>query len=122
MKDYKHNTALTPFAKKLRSEMTNEERKLWYNFLKTYPIRFLRQKVIDNYIVDFYCSSAKLVIEIDGTQHYDGLVEVKDKERDAALRKRGLMVVRFSNRHINQEFRAVCEYIEGIVNERINQA
>ena len=67
----KHNKELTPLAKQLRSEMTKEERHLWYDFLRTYPIRFSRQKVLGRYIVDFYSAKAKLVIELDGSQHYE---------------------------------------------------
>ncbi len=63
---YKHNPDLTDSAKILRKGMTKEERRLWYDFLRSYPVRFLRQKIIDNYIVDFYCASAKLIIELDG--------------------------------------------------------
>ena len=67
----KHNTYLITNARTLRKNMTKEERHLWYDFLKSYPVRFLRQKVIDNYIVDFYCHSARLIIELDGSQHYE---------------------------------------------------
>lgn len=67
----KHNKALTPIARKLRKDMTREERHLWYDFLREYPIRFLRQKVIGSYVVDFYCAAAKLVVELDGSQHYE---------------------------------------------------
>lgn len=100
--------------------MTEEERKLWFLFLRGYPVRFLRQKVIDNYIVDFYCSQANLVIEVDGGQHYDNEQACKkDKIRDANLQGRGLKVLRFSNMEIQREFQAVCEYIDRIVQERI---
>ena len=67
----KQNSKLKNFARSLRSNMTEEERRLWYTFLSGYPVRFMRQKIIGGYIVDFYCSKAKLVIEIDGSQHYD---------------------------------------------------
>ena len=66
----KHNTKLTTNARTLRKHMTKEERHLWYDFLRKYPVRFLRQKVIDNYIVDFYCHDARIIIELDGSQHY----------------------------------------------------
>ena len=69
--DRKHNPALTSNARTLRKNMTKEERHLWYDFLRGYPIRFLRQKVIDRYIVDFYCHDARLVVELDGSQHFD---------------------------------------------------
>ena len=67
----KHNEQLTPFAKQLRRDMTKEERRLWYDFLRTYPAHVYRQRVIGHYIVDFYCAEAKLVIELDGSQHYE---------------------------------------------------
>ena len=118
---YQHNPKLTPYAKKLRKDMTAEERKLWYTFLREFPIRFLRQKVIDGYIVDFYCARAKLVLEIDGSQHYEEDAESKDTIRDNELSKKGLLVVRFSNNQIHKEFQSVCEYIYKIVYERIEE-
>ena len=99
--------------------MTSEERRLWYTFLRYYPVRFLRQKVIDSYIVDFYCAQAKLVIEIDGSQHYEAEGEKKDGVRDEALRGHGLLVLRFSNLEINQRFQAVCEEIDCIVKKKM---
>ena len=103
---------LTPLSQKLRREMTKEERKLWYCFLKTYPIRFHRQYVIDNYIVDFYCHRAKLVIELDGSQHYDPEGQLADNQRTHVLKACGLTVLRFSNADINQWFSQVCEAID----------
>ena len=76
--DRKHNTDLTSNARTLRKNTTKEERHLWYDFLKRYPVRFLRQKVIDNYIVDFYCHNARLIIELDGSQHYEEKGLLKD--------------------------------------------
>lgn len=90
-------------------------------FLRKYKIRFLRQKVINSYIVDFYCSEAKVVVELDGEQHYDGKTEAKDKIRDEKLMKLGLKVLRFSNLEINQNFQAVCEYIDKIVEDRVEK-
>ena len=116
---YKHNTKLTPNAKVLRKNMTDEERKLWFLFLRNYPVRFLRQKVIDAYVVDFYCSRAGLVIELDGGQHYDDVNKAMDGVRDCKLKERGLMVLRFSNLEINREFQSVCEHIDRVVKERI---
>ena len=81
----KHVPALTARARELRQNMTREERHLWYDFLKNYPVRFLRQKVIDGYIVDFYCASAKIAIELDGSQHYTDEGRVYDEERDRCL-------------------------------------
>ncbi len=88
--------------------MTKEERRLWYDFLKQVPITVNRQKVIGHYIVDFYCASAKLVIELDGSQHYETEGTAADQERDHALNQLGITVVRYSNRDINRNFDGVC--------------
>ena len=119
--DRKHNKELTANAKVLRKNMTKEERRLWYDFLRNYPIRFLRQKVIDNYIADFYCHTARLVIELDGSQHYseDGLI--KDKIRTIKIEERNLTVIRIPNNYVNNNFREVCEYIDNIVKQRLNE-
>ena len=77
----KYNKQLVPLAKQLRKEMTREERHLWYDFLRSYPVRFSRQKVLGKYIADFYSAEAKLVIELDGSQHY----EDRNVKKDAAL-------------------------------------
>ncbi len=90
----KHNPALTQNARILRKNMTKEEKHLWYDFLKTYPVRFLRQKVIDNYIVDFYCHQARIIIELDGSQHYDEFGISKDKIRTEKIENRNLTVIR----------------------------
>ena len=100
------------FAKQLRKEATPQENHLWYDFLRRYPVRFQRQKAIDAYIVDFYCHQAKLVIEIDGTQHFENEGREYDAVRTLQLEKLGLNVLRISNRQINQEFSRVCEYID----------
>ena len=115
----KHNADLTVNAKDLRKNMTKEERHLWYDFLRHYPIRFLRQKVIDYYIVDFYCHEAKLVIELDGSQHYENQTIKKDKNRTENLQSRGLEVIRIPNNEINQNFRGVCNYIDMAVKSRL---
>lgn len=115
----KHNSHLTQRAKVLRKEMTAEERHLWYDYLRNYPERFLRQKVIDNYIVDFYCHSARLVIELDGSQHYEEKSQEKDKQRDRALQSRGLCVVRIPNNALKQNFKEVCEFINRMVQDRL---
>ncbi len=107
-------------ARELRREMTPQERKLWYLFLRTYPLKFYKQRIIDSYIVDFYCAAAKLVIEVDGSQHYTDEGMEKDECRSAVLRRYGLSALRFSNREINQEFDAVCEMIHQRVLERTN--
>ena len=100
--------------------MTKEERRLWYDFLRLYPVRFLRQKVIDEYIVDFYCSKARLVIELDGSQHYDQEIELKDRIRTEKIEQRNLKVIRISNYDINKNFEGVCEYIDRWVKDNIN--
>ena len=103
-----NNSRLRKNAQKLRREMTKEERRLWYDFLKQLPLTFNRQKVIGPYIVDFYCASAKLVIELDGSQHYEEEGAASDRERDLALRQLGITVVRYSNDDINRNFDGVC--------------
>ncbi len=111
----KHNKELTPLAKQLRSEMTKEERHLWYDFLRTYPIRFSRQKVLGRYIVDFYSAKAKLVIELDGSQHYETDRVEKDAERTAILNGYGLQVIWIPNHEVNENFEGVCAYIDAVV-------
>jgi len=114
----KHNAALTENAKTLRKNMTREERHLWYDFLRSYPVRFLRQKVIDRYIVDFYCHDALLVVELDGSQHYDPQKTQYDIQRTKRLEERNLLVLRIPNNEVNYNFRGVCEYIDLIVSQR----
>ena len=100
--------------------MTPQERKLWYMFLRTYPVKFYKQRIIESFIVDFYCHAAKLVIEIDGSQHYEPQGQAYDEERTAILKKYGLEVLRFSNREINTDFRAVCDHIDNTVQARLS--
>ena len=114
----KHNPNLTENAKKLRKNMTKEERHLWYDFLRQYPVRFLRQKVIDQYIVDFYCHDARLIIELDGSQHFEEKMLQKDRNRTIELEKRNLKVIRIPNNEINYNFSGVCDYIDHIVRLR----
>ena len=103
-----NNPKLRNNAQKLRREMTKEERRLWYDFLRQLPVTVNRQKVIAHHIVDFYCASAKLVIELDGSQHYESEGTVSDRERDRALNRLGLTVVRYSNEDVNKNFNGVC--------------
>jgi len=84
---------------------------MWYCFLRLLPIRFRRQQVIGNYIADFYCHEKRLVIELDGSQHYEEPGKQADIERDAFLRSQGLTVLRYSNADVNLRFRGVCEDI-----------
>ena len=117
----KHNTKLTCNAKALRKNMTKEERHLWYDFLRSYPVRFLRQKVIDNYIADFYCHEARLIIELDGSQHYEEKGLLKDKIRTEKIESRNLTVIRIPNNEINNNFRGICEYIDWRVKESLHR-
>ena len=106
------NNDLLYNARKLRREMTKEERHLWYDFLKNYPVKIYKQRIIGNYIADFYCASAKLVIEIDGSQHYDEKGKMLDASRDAYMKRQGLKVLRFSNLDIKRNFEGVCLLID----------
>ena len=106
-----HNPKLTAFSQKLRRDMTKEERRLWYDFLKTLPITFHRQKVIGDYIADFYCASSKLIIELDGSQHYEEKGVSADKKRDAYFSSIGIRVLRYSNEDVKKNFAGVCEDI-----------
>ena len=110
--DRKHNSALTERARQLRKNMTPEEKLLWYKFLRTYSVRFLRQKVIDCYIADFYCHDARLIIELDGEQHYREKGIEKDFIRTENLRRRGLNILRIPNHRIREHFEDVCRQID----------
>ena len=98
-------------AKVLRKEMTKEERKLWFEFLRDHPFHFYRQRPIGSYIADFYCPKAKLVIELDGSQHYEDEGKCSDQVRDEFFASQGIKVLRYSNADINQNFDGVCEDI-----------
>ena len=113
MKDY--NKANIPLAKALRRNMTPWERKLWFDFLRSYPVRFQRQKAIGEYIADFYCAKARLIIELDGGGHYLPEQEEKDKHRTAELESMNLKVVRICNLDVDRNFPGVCEYIDSAV-------
>ena len=113
------NPNLKEFSTALRKNQTKEEKHLWYDFLRQYPVRFNRQKVLGPYIVDFYCASAKLVIELDGSQHYSEEGSEDDKIRDRYLARLGIKVVRYSNLEITREFDAVCVDISEHVKERM---
>ena len=117
----KHNKQLVPLAKQLRKEMTREDRHLWYDFLRSYPVRFSRQKVLGNDIADFYSAEAKLVIELDGSQHYETDETQKDADRTAFPEGYGLTVVRIPNNEVGRNFRGVCEYIDAMVKQSLSQ-
>ena len=117
----KHNKQLVPLAKQLRKEMTKEERHLWYDFLRSYPVRFSRQKVLGKYIADFYSAEARIVIELDGSQHYEKENSEKDAERTAFLESYGLTVIRIPNNEVIRNFRGVCEYIDIAIKQSLSQ-
>ena len=99
--------------------MTPQERKLWYQFLRNLSITVNRQKVIGNYIVDFYCHAARIVIELDGSQHYETEGQKYDQKRDQYLRNLGLTVLRYSNRDMSQDFEGVCQDILQRIQEKV---
>ena len=119
--EYKHNKSLVGVGRILRKNMTSEERHLWYDFLRTYPVRFNRQKIIRKYIVDFYSAKAKLIIELDGSQHYEEDGALKDAERTKFLQSYGFKVIRIPNNEIKQNFKDVCEYIDLCVKQSLSQ-
>ena len=112
------NHNLKQRSRELRQNATRQEQKLWYDFLRTHPIKFRRQQQIGPYIADFFCPSARLVIELDGGGHYDPEAEKKDHERTVALEQQGLKVIRFCNLDIDKNFRAVCESIDREIHKR----
>ena len=99
--------------------MTPEERHLWYDFLRDYPVRFSRQKVLGKYVADFYSAQAKIIIEVDGSQHFEEKYEKKDAERTAYLEQYGLKVIRIPNNYVNEYFYEVCEYIDQVVKQSL---
>ena len=117
----KHNKDIVPIAKVLRKNMTKEEKHLWYDFLRMYPVRFSRQKVLGKYIADFYCAEAKLVIELDGSGHYTEKQLQYDELRTAFLSEYGLTVIRISNENIHKRFEGVCHYIDNLVRQSLSQ-
>ena len=119
MKPYRRSNV--PLASQLRQNMTKYEKKLWFQYLRTCPVRFQRQKPIGRYIVDFYCAKAKLVIELDGSGHFEEEQELYDKKRTAYLERMGLRELRYTNLQIALNFRDVCEdiyrHIESVIEE-----
>ena len=112
---------LNSAAKELRKNMTPEEKHLWYDFLKNYPVQFNRQKIIGNYITDFYCKKANLVIEIDGAQHFEHDNSEYDKARTDYLNSVGIEIIRFLNKDINYNFNNTCKYIDNIIKKRMGE-
>ena len=119
--DRKHNSDIVPFARELRKNMTKEERHLWYDFLKTYSIKFTKQKVLGKYIADFYCAKANLVVELDGSQHYEDEGLINDKNRTEYLKQYGISVIRISNLDVMKNFEGVCMYIDNEVKQSLSQ-
>jgi len=109
---------LKPLSTVMRNNTTKEENRLWYDFLRTYPVRFNRQRIIGKYIVDFYCSKARLVIELDGSQHYEEKGVESDALRTRFMESLGLMVLRFTNLDIKRNFEGVCITIDEVVKKR----
>ena len=118
---YKHNSVLVPLARQLRKNMTPEEKHLWYDFLRGHPARFSRQKVLGKYIADFYSAQARLVIELDGSHHYEASAVSRDAERTAFLEGYNLRIIRIPNNEINRNFAGVCRYIDAIIQQSLSQ-
>ena len=116
-----HNKRLTSRAQDLRNNMTKEERRLWYEYLKNYPKQFRRQVTCDRYILDFYCAAAKLAVELDGSQHYDPEGQEYDRYRTGYLNSIGIEVLRFSNTDVLKNLRGVCQVIDMTVKRRLAQ-
>ena len=114
------NRKLKPESQRLRKNATKEENRLWYNFLRLYQPQFRRQYVIGNYIADFYCHKAKLVVELDGSQHYEPKKMEYDRARTAYLESLGLYVLRLSNLDVIRQFGNVCDHIDHTVKSRIS--
>jgi len=111
----KYNKRLVPNARVLRQNMTKEERHLWYDYLRTLPHKFVRQKVFEKYIADFYCASANLVIELDGSQHFEDSGYKSDQYRTSYMENCGVRVVRIPNNEVNSNFIGVCDYIDSLL-------
>ncbi len=116
---HQYQPHLKPYARENRKNPTPEEKLLWYSFLRNHPFQFRRQKSFGCYIVDFFCSSAKLVVEIDGSQHFTEEGKVWDENRTAYLNSLGLQVIRFTNRQVNEEFEAVCTMIDAVIEKAV---
>lgn len=110
---------LIPRAKELRKVATKQENRLWYDFLRSYPVRFQRQKAIKSFIADFYCHKAKLIVELDGSQHFSEQGLAYDAERGEILSSYGLQILRFSNAEIEHHFKDVCIAIDQQVQKRM---
>ena len=120
-KPLRKNNKLLNIARILRRNMTRQEKHLWYDFLRHYQVKIYKQRIIDDFIADFYCHSARLVIELDGAQHYTKKGKTYDELRTEVLAKYGLLVIRFSNKDIDDNFEGVCSAIDRAIKERIKE-
>ena len=113
------NKKLLHIARILRRNMTRQEKHLWYDFLRHHPMKIYKQRIINNFVADFYCHQARLIIEIDGSQHYTEKGRALDEARTEVLEEYGLYVLRFSNIDIDDNFEGVCHMINKAIEERI---
>ena len=116
----RHERNLTARAQELRKNMTKEERRLWYEYLRKHPCRFRRQVAVGSYIMDFYCAVAKLAVELDGSQHYNETEQKYDQNRTAYLETQGICVIRFSNTDVLRNLRGVCDAIDMAIQQRMS--
>ncbi len=116
-----YNKRNISLAKNLRKAATPQENHLWYDFLASYAIRFQRQKAIGNFIADFYCHKAKLIVEIDGSQHEAEKGKRSDEIRTQILEEFGLKVIRIPNHCIDTDFNRVCEYIDSVIKASLRE-
>ena len=117
-----YDSDMTKIAQQLRRNATPEESKLWYQYLRSYPVQFKLQKPIGRYVLDFYCTQAKLAIELDGAQHFMPEGMERDENRTAYLNSLGIAVLRFTNREVNSQFEDVCHSIDAAVHSRMMKA
>ena len=113
------NNDMLDVARRLRREMTPQEQRLWYVFLRKYPVKFYKQRIIESFIVDFYCADARLVIELDGSQHYTEQGKEYDEQRTAILEQYGVQVLRFTNLDVDRHLDAVCTQIDSTIERRV---
>lgn len=114
------NKKLKQLSRNLRNNCTKEENHLWYDFLKNFSIQFYRQYIIGDYIVDFYCPKSKLIVELDGSQHFDEKALLYDTRRTDFFDTFGIKVIRFTNSDINNDFDGVCSAILEETEKRLN--
>ena len=113
------NNDMLDVARRLRREMTPQEQRLWYVFLRKYPVKFYKQRIIESFIVDFYCADARLVIELDGSQHYTEQGKEYDEQRTAILEQYGVQVLRFTNLDVDRHLDAVGAQIDSTIERRV---